>query len=244
MRRTVKPGWIVNVLVGVCVVGFGVLAMPQAATAKTKPLLRGSFVIDGSWIGGASGDTEYDSCAGTGSLSGVHNKTHVLIYSSKGKSLHEYFSLSPGVVGSVSNSDVCQFTFKVNDTLGKNTLKLKVAGLGPYPITANKPFMQILDAANAPANDVTLSQCAIDPDDDTNTTADIAGTIVNHSSLTSDYDIQINILEGPTRIGSAEDDETNIAPGQTSTWSTYGDMTAASGAITCQLVEVGRTPSN
>jgi len=238
-----KPVWLATVLVGLSVVGLSAVAAPSAIASSRPRLISGSFIIEGSWTGTGSGDQEGDACTGSGPLKGVHQKAHVLLYQSNGKPWNAYFSLGKGTVESVSNSDFCQFSFKVRDTLPGSVLKMKVAGRGPYPIKVNtSTFNQVLDPANAPTSDITLSQCAVDPNNDT--TADLAGTIVNHSSLTDDYEIQINILQGSTRIGSAADSENNIAPGQTSTWSSFGDITAPNGAITCQIVSVGRTPSS
>jgi hypothetical protein len=232
-----------SLVLGFGLIGFGVLAGAPSAVAKARPrILRGSFVIDGSWAGAGSGDMEGDSCRGTGTLAAVDKNAHVVLYKANGKPWKRFFTLPQGTVDNVANSDLCEFTFRVKDSVPGKVLKMKIGKLGPYRITVNVPFSHVLDPSNSPTADVTLNQCVIDPNDSTNTTADVGGTIVNHSSLTDDYDIQVNILEGTTRIGSAEDIETTIAPGQTSTWLTYGNMTPATG-ITCQIVNIGRTPS-
>jgi len=108
---------------------------------------------------------------------------------------------------------------------------------------AKKPVHKITSSkAPSAASDVSITSCNYDPD--TNTVADVTGTIINHTKTTSDYDISVNILQGTVRVGEAPDSESDIGPGQTSTWSSSGNISGGNGgAITCQLVSVQRTPS-
>jgi galactitol-specific phosphotransferase system IIB component len=92
------------------------------------------------------------------------------------------------------------------------------------------------------ASDVSITSCNIDST--FNDQGDVGGMIVNHTKTKSDYEISVNILEGTLRVGNALDDESDIGPGQTSTWAASGTISGGNGgSITCQLVSVQRTPS-
>jgi hypothetical protein len=88
---------------------------------------------------------------------------------------------------------------------------------------------------------VTLSTCAIDPN--LNTLVDVTGSIVNPSPATYNYDISIAVISGGTRVGTAEDFKTSVAPHQPTTWSTSSDITGGNGTVSCQILSVSRTAS-
>ena len=88
---------------------------------------------------------------------------------------------------------------------------------------------------------VTLSTCALDPN--LNTLVDVTGSIVNPSSVTYNYDISIAVISGGTRVGTAQDFESSVAPHQPTTWSTSSDITGGNGTVTCQILTVSRTTS-
>lgn len=123
-----------------------------------------------------------------------------------------------------------------------NELKQGTKGLTQVVTDLQKAGVTVT-VPGPPLSDLSITSCSVDPND--STTADIGGTIINHTGVTNDYDISMNLLQGSVRIGSASDIESNIAGGQTSTWSTFGNLTGGNGgAITCQLVGVQRTPSS
>jgi hypothetical protein len=98
-------------------------------------------------------------------------------------------------------------------------------------------------ATGTGAGDVTVTGCS--PSNVAPNVIDVSGRIVNHSAQTSNYAITVNLMEGSLRVGGTSDFESNIAAGQTSTWSSVGSITDGHGGrVTCQLVNVDRNPSN
>ncbi|HUC37799.1 MAG TPA: hypothetical protein VMR97_11845 [Acidimicrobiales bacterium] len=122
----------------------------------------------------------------------------------------------------------------------------------PAVTTTSQPSSQATaappaSAASTPttspaAADVSITSCAPDPSD--STLIDVTGQIVNHDTQTDDYSITVTLLSGSTRVGEADDVENSITANQKSTWSASGSATNATGAVTCQLASVQRTPSN
>ena len=89
------------------------------------------------------------------------------------------------------------------------------------------------------ANDVSVSSCAVDSVGIPNA----KGTIVNHSSGTSNYTFTISFLNSAgTVVAQGAGAESNIAPGQTVDFTAVGDN-QASGALTCKVVDVSRFAS-
>lgn len=85
---------------------------------------------------------------------------------------------------------------------------------------------------------MTLSGCSTD----TLGYPTASGTIVNHSSKISDYEISVNFLKGGVHVSDGVNFVDDVAPGQTATWNAGGtDQT--SGAVTCQVAEVNRIAS-
>jgi hypothetical protein len=114
----------------------------------------------------------------------------------------------------------------------------------PKPKHKTKKPVHKVTSAKGPsaASDVSITSCNYDPD--SNTLVDVTGTIDNHTKTASDYDISVNILQGTLRIGEAPDDESDIGAGQSSTWSSSGNLTGGNGGpVTCQIVSVQRSPS-
>ena len=90
------------------------------------------------------------------------------------------------------------------------------------------------------AADLTINSCSVDP---TLKIPVAKGTVLNHSSGTSDYTFTISFLNTTgTVVAQGGGIENNIAPGQTATFSVNGDA-QTSGPVTCKLVEVTRFAS-
>jgi hypothetical protein len=81
-----------------------------------------------------------------------------------------------------------------------------------------------------------ITSCAVDQYDAT--LVDIGGTILDPEGASADYDITIGIVSNGVRIGTAEDFENAVTPGQPTTWTTEAEVTAPAGPITCQLLSV------
>jgi hypothetical protein len=82
----------------------------------------------------------------------------------------------------------------------------------------------------------TITSCAVSQYD--NTSVDVGGTILDPSGASGDYDITVGVVSDGVRIGTAEDFENDVTPGQLTTWSTEGEVTAPTGPITCSLLSV------
>jgi hypothetical protein len=90
------------------------------------------------------------------------------------------------------------------------------------------------------AADLTINSCGVDP---TLKIPVARGTVLNHSSGTSDYTFTISFLNrAGTVVAQGGGIENNIAPEQTATFSVNGDA-HASGPATCKVVEVTRFAS-
>ena len=94
------------------------------------------------------------------------------------------------------------------------------------------------NGSHPPQQDVAVSGCSIDELGFPTAT----GTIVNHSSKTSDYELSVNFLKGGVHVSDGADFVNNVAPGQTATWNA-GGTDQVSGQITCQMAEVNRIAS-
>jgi hypothetical protein len=91
------------------------------------------------------------------------------------------------------------------------------------------------------AADVSITSCTVDPA----LKIPLAkGTVLNHSSDTSDYTFTISFSNtAGTVVAQGGGTENNIAPHQTATFSVNGDA-QVSGPVTCKVVEVTRFASH
>jgi hypothetical protein len=90
------------------------------------------------------------------------------------------------------------------------------------------------------AADVSISTCSVGP---TLNLPRATGTIVNHSSGTSDYSFTVSFLNQRGEVaaqGSAV--QNHVGPQQTAAWSVMGD-TPNDGPLTCRLEAVSRFAS-
>jgi hypothetical protein len=90
------------------------------------------------------------------------------------------------------------------------------------------------------AEDVTITSCSVDP---TLKIPVAKGTVLNHSSGTSDYTFKISFLNrAGSVVAQGSSIENNVAPQQTATFSVSGDA-QTSRPVTCKVVEVTRFAS-
>jgi hypothetical protein len=93
---------------------------------------------------------------------------------------------------------------------------------------------------NPPQDDVTLETCEAAPTVGLTTAR---GSILNHSSETSTYFIEVNVLDpAGTVIGNGIASVANVPAGGTATWEAPTASTHAEG-VTCDLAEVNRVAS-
>ncbi|WP_275462088.1 hypothetical protein [Streptomyces noursei] len=67
-------------------------------------------------------------------------------------------------------------------------------------------------------------------------------TITNHSAGKANYIVNIEFLDGTTRVGTAIAAENDVAPGQSAKATAQG-LEKAPGKITCRVLNPGRYPS-
>jgi hypothetical protein len=88
--------------------------------------------------------------------------------------------------------------------------------------------------------DVSISSCTIGP---TLNLPQATGTIVNHSSGTSDYSFRVSFLNKRGEVAaSGSGSKNHVAPQQTAAWTVMGD-TPNDGPLTCRLENVSRFAS-
>ncbi len=66
----------------------------------------------------------------------------------------------------------------------------------------------------------------------------IAGTITNHSSKRSDYDIELRVLDGDVQVDTTSTDVGSVEPGGKAAFEAFGEAETAT--PTCELVTVDR----
>ena len=71
------------------------------------------------------------------------------------------------------------------------------------------------------------------------------GTIFNHSSKTSDYDVTLNFVDsGGTVVGNADAEASDVAPGESTQFTATGPTDGSgTGSITCKVVTTIRRAS-
>lgn len=90
------------------------------------------------------------------------------------------------------------------------------------------------------AADVTVTSCSVEP---TLNIPQAKGTIVNHSSGTSNYTFTVSFLNSAgTVVAQGVGAENNIAAHQTAAFTSVGDN-QATGPVTCKLADVNRYAS-
>jgi hypothetical protein len=90
------------------------------------------------------------------------------------------------------------------------------------------------------AADVSISGCSIGP---TFNLPQATGTIVNHSSGTSDYSFTVSFLNQRGEVAAhGSGSKNHVAPQQTAAWTVMGD-TPNDGPLTCRLEDVSRFAS-
>ena len=134
------------------------------------------------------------------------------------------------IIGIVSGA------YKYKSSLGGQEIAVLVLGLTIKETTVAATELPIAQTG------VAITSCGIDQYD--NQSVDISGTITNPTNVTSDYDITISIISGGVRVGTAEDFETAVVPGQPTNWSTIAEITGGNGSVTCQLTGVKLTNSS
>lgn len=144
----------------------------------------------------------------------------------------------PTSLATVTNGD---YVHVVGTVQGSYTYKTLGGGSDTAVLIIGTAVSETDQSATEPpiaSTGVTLSGCNVDPD--LGTLIDVTGSITNPSPVSYDYDITIEILSAGTRVGTAEEFETAVAPNQPTTWSTSTEITG-DGTVTCQLLSVKRT---
>lgn len=91
---------------------------------------------------------------------------------------------------------------------------------------------------NRPEDDVVLESCGTNALD----MPEAKGKLTNHSSKPSNYTIHVDFLDASgTRVAEGLTLETEVQPGQTSTWELFGD--SQSKYATCKVTRVERYAS-
>lgn len=93
------------------------------------------------------------------------------------------------------------------------------------------------DSASA-RGDVTLQSCEADPSGDKPTAS---GTILNHSSKTSNYTIRLTFTDGQgNQVSEGVNSINDVEAGASATWKLTGTR-AAKGPLKCEVTGVSRT---
>jgi hypothetical protein len=126
-------------------------------------------------------------------------------------------------------------TNAVQPSNGEPTVTVTVAGQGTTT--------QSSTVGGSAASDVTVTGCKQDPTDTTQ--VNVAGTIVNHSGVLSDYNFVVSIYNGSSPAAQAGVSKSGIAPGLVESWSASSTIAGStSGSFSCRLRSVLRTPSH
>ena len=108
---------------------------------------------------------------------------------------------------------------------------------------AGEPTSATTTASTGATSDVTVTKCKQDPTDTTQ--VDVSGTIVNHLSVTSDYNFVVSIFNGSTPAAQAGLTQNGVAPGLVETWSASSTIAGSTtGSFSCRVRSVLRTPSH
>jgi hypothetical protein len=98
-------------------------------------------------------------------------------------------------------------------------------------------------AGPSAAADVTVTGCKQEQVDTTQ--VDVSGTILNHSSVTSDYSFVVDVLNNSLPSAQAGVTHAGAPPGLVEAWSTTTTIAGStSGSYTCRVTRVIRTPAH
>jgi hypothetical protein len=71
-----------------------------------------------------------------------------------------------------------------------------------------------------------------------------SGSIVNHSTVTSDYRLVVGWFDGSSQVARLNVNKTAVSPGMTARWSAVALITgSAAVAVTCRMMDILQTPT-